>query len=113
MDHAEKINVCIKENAVLARMASSFLKEEKMAVVIGKTIYLYRATTGEFLADRSWLRHELMHVWQYRKRGIFLFLFKYLYESIVRGYYNNRYEIEARNAEEFDGLEENFHIIKK
>lgn len=46
------------------------------------------------------MRHELCHVKQYQDHGFFPFLFKYLLESISKGYTNNKFEIEARAAEE-------------
>jgi hypothetical protein len=42
----------------------------------------------------------LKHIEQYRRYGIARFIVLYLVESIKKGYYNNRFEIEARKAEE-------------
>jgi len=46
----------------------------------------------------------LEHIRQYRKLGFLPFLFSYLYEWVRKGYYNNRFEVEARRAEEKKGL---------
>jgi RHS repeat-associated protein len=44
------------------------------------------------------IRHEFQHIHQHRK--IPYFIPKYIHESIRRGYWWNRYEVEARAAEE-------------
>ena len=96
----------IKENSFLARMAARRLKQDKMAMVLGKTILLHDTTTQEFISNRKWIRHELAHVQQFRQHGYIVFLFKYLVESVTNGYYNNKYEIAARIAEEDDNLDQ-------
>lgn len=73
-----------------------------MAMVLGKTILLHDTSTQEFINNRQWIRHELAHVEQFKQHGYLPFLFKYLVESIRNGYYNNKYEREARAAEEDD-----------
>ena len=83
-------------------MAARKLKQDKMAMVLGKTILLHDTTRQEFINNRKWIRHELAHVEQFKKHGYVLFLVKYLVESIKNGYYNNKYEKEARLAEEDD-----------
>jgi hypothetical protein len=93
----------IKENSLLARIAARKLKQDKMAMVLGRTILLHDTKREEFLNNKRWLRHELVHIRQFKQHGYFIFLLKYLIESIKNGYYNNKYEIEARNAED-DGM---------
>ena len=95
----------IKENSFLARLAARKLKQDKMAMVLGKTILLHDTTRQEFINNRTWIRHELAHVQQFKKHGYLLFLIKYLVESIKNGYHNNKYEKEARLAEEDEGLD--------
>lgn len=90
---------------MLASLAARRLKQDKMAMVLGKTILLHDTTTHEFISNRKWIRHELAHVQQFKKHGYMLFLFKYLLESIRNGYYNNKYEIAARAAEDDDSLD--------
>ena len=93
------IQVNIKEDSLLARIAAKKLRAENMAIVFGKTIYLYQVCAEDFLANIPWLRHELKHVEQYQKLGFWGFLGKYLLESFRHGYQNNVLEIEARLAE--------------
>lgn len=48
----------------------------------------------------EWLkRHERVHWKQMHRLGKFRFLFEYLMENIIVGYKNNKFEIEARQAE--------------
>ena len=69
-------------------------------MVLGNTIHLHNATKNEFLNNPRWLKHELCHVRQFQQHGYLFFIFKYLWESVKNGYYNNRFEVEARAAEE-------------
>jgi hypothetical protein len=103
-----KIN--IKEHAVIAKIAARNLKQSKMAITIGNTIYLHNVSKQDFLSDKNWLCHELKHARQFQEYGYFNFIFKYLWESLRKGYYNNRFEIEARNAEKDFELLNKFHI---
>jgi hypothetical protein len=89
----------IKENSFLARIAARKLKSRQVAIVFGKTIHLYRTTKEEFLNNKSWLRHELKHIEQFRRYGYARFTFLYMWEWIKKGYENNKYEVEARLAE--------------
>jgi len=75
-------------------------------MVMGKTILLHDTTRQEFINNRKWIRHELAHVKQFKKYGYLLFLVLYLVESIKNGYYNNKYEKEARLAEEDESLDQ-------
>ena len=89
----------IKENSWLAKLAAKKMKANSIAMVLGKTIHLWGTTKENFLADERWLKHELCHIKQYQKNGTVLFLIKYLWESLRVGYYNNKFEVEAREAE--------------
>lgn len=89
----------IKENSWLARIAARKLKSESVAMVLGKTIHLHNTSKSVFLNDERWLKHELCHVKQFKQHGYIGFVVKYLWESIRKGYYNNKFEVEARNAE--------------
>jgi hypothetical protein len=93
------LNIKIKENSGLAKIAAQKLKTSNAAMVIGNTIYLYGVSKVEFLRSEGWLNHELKHVEQYLRYGTLYFLFLYLIESFRKGYYNNRFEVEARMAE--------------
>ena len=90
----------IKEHSWLAKIAAKKMKANAVAMVLGKTIHLYGASKQEFLADKNWVKHELCHVKQFKEHGYMVFLIKYVWESLRVGYYNNKYEVEAREAEE-------------
>ena len=94
------ISFTIKENSWLARVATKKLRSKNVAMVLGSTIHLYGVTKEAFLQDEKWVKHELCHVQQFREHGHIIFLIKYLWESIRKGYYNNKYEVAARAAEE-------------
>lgn len=85
---------------MLARVAARKLRVPAVAITIGNTIHLYRTRQEEFLGNPRWLKHELAHVEQFRRYGFFRFIVLYLLESLRKGYYNNRFEVEARAAEE-------------
>jgi len=93
------MNIKIKENALLARIAASILNSDRMAITLGHTIYLWHTDMASFRADLRWVRHELKHVTQYMRYGYILFILWYAWESLIHGYYNNRFEVEAREAE--------------
>ncbi len=95
-----EIKYRIKERSFLASIAASVLRVKKVAMVIGSVIHLHNTSREEFEKNTRWLRHELCHVRQFREHGFLPFLFKYLVETIRRGYYNNRFEVEARKAEQ-------------
>ncbi len=113
MDHDEKIAFFIQEKSFIARLAAYFLKGEKVAIVIGKKIYLHGAKEEELMESTTWFRHELMHIQQFKKEGTFLFLIKYCWESLRKGYRNNRYEIEARAAAQVIGFEKKFKVVSR
>ncbi len=92
-------NFIIKERSWLAKIAAIKLGTKSVAMVLGKTIHLYNTTEAEFLQDEKWVKHELCHIKQFKEHGYFLFLVKYIWESVRKGYYNNRFEVEAREAE--------------
>ena len=90
----------IKENSWLAKIAAIKLKTPSVAMVLGKTIHLHNIRTSEFTQNEKLFKHELCHVRQFKEHGYFLFVVKYIWETIKHGYYNNKYEVEARKAEE-------------
>ncbi len=92
----------IRENSWLAKMAAWKLRAGSVAFVLGHTIHLYNTSKEEFLQNKAWLRHELCHVRQFEEHGFIAFILKYIWESIRHGYYNNKYEVEARRAEAED-----------
>ena len=94
----------IRENSILARIGAWKLGTSRMAMTIGNTIHLHNTSKQEFLEDQRWVKHELKHVEQYQRYGFIGFIWKYTIESILRGYYNNRFEIEAREAESVNDI---------
>jgi hypothetical protein len=90
----------IVENSFLARIARFFFGSKQIAMVLGNSIHLSGVKKQIFISDRKWLIHELVHIEQYRENGFLKFLLLYSLESIRHGYYENRFEIEARAAEE-------------
>ena len=93
------ITVTIKEKSWLAAIAARKLKSAKVAMVIGRTIYLHNTSREEFITNRRWLRHEIAHVKQYQRMGVFTFIIAYLMETFNKGYEHNRFEVEARDME--------------
>ena len=76
------------------------MRSHGVAMVLGKTIHLHNITKQSFLNDERLMKHELCHVRQYQQHGYIGFLIKYLWEIWRKGYYNNKFEVEARAAED-------------
>lgn len=105
------IEVCIKEHAWLARLAAAKLGVSEVAIVVNRTIYLHNASAQTLLDNKRWLCHELKHVEQYQAHGVFLFLWKYLLSSLRHGYRQNKFEIEACEAETDAKLLDKYSIV--
>lgn len=60
------------------------------AITLGRTIFLAPHTR----LDPELLLHEFRHVQQFSERK--MFPFHYIWQSLRRGYYANRYEADAR-----------------
>lgn len=99
MTNNQTIQYSIREKSGWARLAAFKLGAERVALVLGSTIHLYNVSKEDFLANEAWLQHEICHVRQFKQHGYVNFLLKYLWESCKNGYYNNKYEVEARAAE--------------
>ena len=69
------------------------MKGPAAAVTLGHTIVVH----PDARLSRRLLVHELTHVRQWEEDR--LFPLRYALESLRRGYRNNRYELEAREAE--------------
>ncbi len=86
-------------NSPLARVARLVLGgNARVAMVLGQTVHLSGATRAGFLADPEWVAHEEVHLRQVRDLGLPRFLWQYLVESARVGYYQNRFEVEAREG---------------
>jgi len=94
------MDIMIKENSWRARIAARQLKGTRAAIVFKNVIYLWGVDKEAFLLNLSWARHEVAHVYQYKKYGLARFIWLYLLETARSGYYNNRFEAEARSKEE-------------
>lgn len=84
-------------------MAARQLRCKTVAAVFGRTIHLWNVSREDFLQRRSWVVHEVEHVRQFQRYGYVRFSALYLLEYTRRGYHNNRFEVEARLAEEGAG----------
>ncbi len=93
------LDYSIKENSWIAKLAAIKLRSEKVAIVFGSTIHLHNSSKQDFLKNEKWLKHELCHIKQFKQNGYVTFIVKYLWESFRHGYYNKKYEVEARDAE--------------
>ena len=96
----------------LARIARLVLGSQRVAMVVGQTVHLSGATREQFLADAEWVAHELVHLRQYKEHGLLPFLWKYLLESARVGYYQNRYEVEAREEARRVVLADPNHVLR-
>lgn len=105
--------VFIKEKSFVAKCASKIMKSKYVALVIGRTIFLHNITKNELLQNKSLLTHELVHIKQYKKLGLIRFLFFYIIEAIKNGYWNNKFEIEARSFEKEHEIIEEYLLIKE
>lgn len=94
----EKVQIRIIEGSPFARIARWVLKSSNVAMVLGKSIHLSGVSKENFLKNRGWVAHEMCHVRQFQEYGYFRFLGLYLLESMRVGYYNNKFEAEARLA---------------
>lgn len=92
--------VTIIENAWLASLACMAMKSKSVAMVWGNKILLWGVDRHEFLSNESWVRHELCHVEQFSRYGVPAFVAKYVWEWVRKGYRLNRFEVEARQAEQ-------------
>lgn len=103
--------VRIKEHSLIAKLAAKKLGTGNVAIVIGHTIHLWNATAAQLLNNKKWLLHELKHVEQYERYGKLKFVASYLYESITKGYRNNKFEVEARAAINDLQLRDKYKIV--
>ncbi|HSR40323.1 MAG TPA: hypothetical protein VLL95_15540, partial [Phnomibacter sp.] len=79
-------SVRIVEQSTPARLAAAWLGSSKVAMVWGNRILLWGCSQEEFLMNIPWVRHELKHVEQYQRLGLFPFLIRYTWYSIRYGY---------------------------
>ncbi len=92
-------DVKIIENSLFARIARAVLKSDNVAMVLGNAIHLSGVKKETFLNNHSWVAHERCHLQQFKKYGFFRFLWLYTIGSVKVGYFDNKFEVEARLAE--------------
>ena len=97
--------ILIKERSFIARIAAKKLRCCQIAIVIGKNIHLHNTSKQEFISNARWVRHEMVHIDQFRRYGYLKFALMYTIESIRKGYWNNRFEVEARLAETNESIQ--------
>ena len=65
------------------------------AITFGSHVFI----TKEAFDNKQLLKHEMVHVEQYRRMGNLRFIMQYIYYHFKFGYENNPLEIEAREGE--------------
>lgn len=86
------------ENSPVALIAKLYRRSSAIAITFGTWIHISGVKKKDFLQDKVWVEHEIQHIRQYQQYGFWRFLILYLIESVKYGYYNNRFEVEAREA---------------
>jgi hypothetical protein len=88
-----------------------FLARDVVAITLGRRIYIRQALASA--AFERLMRHELAHVRQVNRLGLWTFLWRYVSEfvrhwrrlrSVSAAYASISFEVEAHAAEEADGL---------
>ena len=77
-----------------SRLAWWFLPRRYRAITLASHVL-----TREITLDERTLRHERIHVEQWKRLGLFGFLVRYLWYHFRYGYAQNPLEVEARQAE--------------
>lgn len=75
----------------------TFLPKGRAGITVGHTMVLYSYLSVRRL--RAVVFHELKHIEQIERHGLFRFYIRYLIEYIKVGYWDNKYEVEAREFE--------------
>src|SRR5215831_1060180 len=94
--HSQKVKVVA--HSKLAKMIAKIKGEESYGITIGKTIFV-SCSKEDFFAKQWWVSHEMAHVAQYQKLGVFRFLSKYAYYEVFHHKSINPFEFEAEVAE--------------
>jgi hypothetical protein len=82
-------------NSKLARFCK-WLAGEKYEFAITTSKSCTRYSCSKEKVNFKWRYHEDIHKEQFSLYGWFPFVLMYLWESFLFGYYNNKYEVEAR-----------------
>jgi len=89
------MQVKIREHSRLAYLGARMLGTSSVALTWGPCIHLHGVSRQDFLNNKPWVCHELVHVHQFRQYGLWGFTFRYLWEGMRKGYKRNRWELEA------------------
>ena len=74
-------------------------------IIVKKLFYRFRGQTippfGIFIKkgcenDNELIAHEMIHWQQYKRMGLFMFYFRYIFQLIFIGYYTMPMEMEAK-----------------
>lgn len=80
----------------MAKIAAKINRSENYALTWGNTIRI-SCSRDRFFMDTIWAKHEINHVFQWKRYGKLRFAIKYVYYFITRGYRRNPLEIEANS----------------
>ncbi len=90
-DYPDLAGLSLRRGGLPTRVAGWFLGQSSVAAItLRRTIFFGLRTR----LDAPLLLHELRHAEQFRERGSFPV--HYIWESLRRGYHQNRYEVDAR-----------------
>lgn len=78
-----------------------------VAITFGQHVF----TNRTYLRDMT-IWHEECHTKQYKKYGFFGFLVRYLWDSLKHGYWNNKFEVEARKYALLTAIQRAAYIVQ-
>ena len=84
-------------NLILWIFKKTMCSKDSQVAMIDPFLLNILALGSTSISD-SLYKHESCHIQQVKRDGRLKFICKYLYYNIKYGYYNNPYEIEARQA---------------
>jgi len=90
--YPELSDVSLRRGGIMPRIGGFFLGQSTVeAITLWRTIYFGSHAS----LDADLLLHEFRHVQQFGERRSFPV--RYIWESLRRGYHQNRYEVDARS----------------
>jgi hypothetical protein len=90
--HPDLSDVKLRRGGIMPRIGGLFLGQSTVeAITLWRTIYFGSHAS----VDADILLHELRHVQQFLEHRSFPV--RYIWESLRRGYHQNRYEVDARS----------------
>lgn len=82
-----------KFNHPLGKLFGLFNGCDYYAITLGQTTFY---SCDKKFVDIEWAKHEEAHRLQFAQEGTFIFLYRYIWQLLTKGYKNIDYEIEAR-----------------